>query len=254
MTLHYGTRQWLTAPTALLLIGLLTALPGAVLAERSNTYRAEFLLFQRLSPDLIQEDISTTRLDFLPEYGVPLWVDSGWESRFSDAHDSDADTPNIRKLPTANLRLAPVRDSLERSGRYEVLEFSAWQDDFPHGYQSTPIVIDLEEVFDGERAIKGSIRIERRRYLHVHAQLYDLRPRETDDEIAGDALLVTDPSTDPLTANGPMPLVHGSGVTEALNWEVSTWLREMRRMRSEEVHYLDSPTIGLLVYFHPIDN
>ena len=35
--------------------------------------------------------------------------------------------------------------------------------------------------------------------------------------------------------------------------ELVTWIRETRRMRSEEIHFLDSPTIGVLVYFRPLD-
>lgn len=31
--------------------------------------------------------------------------------------------------------------------------------------------------------------------------------------------------------------------------ELVTWIRETRRMRSEEIHLLDSPTIGVLVFF-----
>ncbi|MEO9588720.1 MAG: CsiV family protein, partial [Marinobacter sp.] len=35
--------------------------------------------------------------------------------------------------------------------------------------------------------------------------------------------------------------------------ELITWIRETRRMRSEEVHFLDSPTIGVLVFFKKIE-
>lgn len=35
--------------------------------------------------------------------------------------------------------------------------------------------------------------------------------------------------------------------------QLLTWLHETRRMRSGKIHYLGSPTIGLLVYFAPIE-
>jgi hypothetical protein len=41
-----------------------------------------------------------------------------------------------------------------------------------------------------------------------------------------------------------------------LNWpraELLTWIRENRRMRSEEVHFLDSPTLGVLIFFKKIE-
>ena len=41
-----------------------------------------------------------------------------------------------------------------------------------------------------------------------------------------------------------------------LNWpraELLTWIRETRRMRSEEVHFLDAPTLGVLIFFKKIE-
>ncbi|MEH6562213.1 MAG: CsiV family protein, partial [Marinobacter sp.] len=35
--------------------------------------------------------------------------------------------------------------------------------------------------------------------------------------------------------------------------ELQTWIRETRRMRSEEIHFLDSPTIGVLVFFRKVE-
>ncbi|MCL1488093.1 MAG: peptidoglycan binding protein CsiV [Marinobacter sp.] len=36
--------------------------------------------------------------------------------------------------------------------------------------------------------------------------------------------------------------------------QLLTWIRETRRMRSSEIHFLDSPTIGVLIYFAKIEN
>ena len=35
--------------------------------------------------------------------------------------------------------------------------------------------------------------------------------------------------------------------------ELITWIRETRRMRSEEIHFIDSPTVGVLVFFRKIE-
>ncbi|MCS5561751.1 MAG: peptidoglycan binding protein CsiV, partial [Marinobacter nauticus] len=35
--------------------------------------------------------------------------------------------------------------------------------------------------------------------------------------------------------------------------ELVTWIRETRRMRSEEIHFIDSPTVGVLVFFKKIE-
>ncbi|TVP57202.1 MAG: hypothetical protein EA349_06885 [Halomonadaceae bacterium] len=247
-------------PPALTLAGLCflilaLCLPAQALA-RSDRYRVELLLFQRTTQGPVQENISHASSDWLPAYGVPLWVDSDWQGNVQDAPEealgSDragvTQRPEIRRLGTDNLRLSPVRDSLRRSGNYEVLSFTAWEDDFPHDYKTAPLAVDLITRFDGERAIRGYIEIERRRFLHVNVQLFDLRPAEKIVSLDGHEPQSTRTEGDNALVVEPMEQLEEA----APAWQTTTWLREMRRMRSEEVHYLDSPSIGVLVYFHPL--
>ena len=45
-------------------------------------------------------------------------------------------------------------------------------------------------------------------------------------------------------------------LVRGINWpraELITWIQETRRMRSEEVHFLDSPTLGVLIFFKKIE-
>jgi|GEM_PF-550392 len=262
-----GNRQARTLARLTVAVLAMTLLAGMANA-RSNTYRVELLLFQRVAPDLMQEDISKQTSDWLPEYGVPLWVDTGWDGRVSDTPDAAVggdgqpmtEAPDISRLPTGNIRLSNIRDALNRSSDYEVLEFTSWRDDFPPGYKTTPLVVDLTERFDGERAIRGYIDIERRRFLHVQANLYDLRPldngTETEADMAVRRAALEETLSSGLEAAGDeegIPLI-SAPLQQEPQWQTTTWLRELRRMRSQEIHYLDSPTIGLIVYFHPIDD
>lgn len=251
------------AGLSLLILAL--CLPAQSMA-RSDRYRVELLLFQRTTAEPVAESISRNANDWLPQYGVPLWVDTDWQGKVQDAPEAAlgidtagvTESPRIERLSTDNLRLSPVRDSLRRSGSYEVLSFTAWEDDFPHGYKTAPLAVDMTSQFNGERAIRGFIEIERRRYLHVNAQLFDLRPADTVVMTAAEDPLQALQQTlqrESATLGGGeervMELI-GQRPEPAPAWSTSTWLRELRRMRSEEVHYLDSPSIGLLVYFHPL--
>lgn len=260
------SRPTLAAPLALTALILTLCLPAQALA-RSDLYRVELLLFERLSPSLVEKSLSSESRNWLPEYGVPLWVDTQWQGNVKDAPEgalgSDrvgvTSNPRIDRLPTEELRLTPVRDSLERSGSYRVLSFTGWENSFPDGYKTAPLVVDLTNTFDGERAIKGFIQIERRRFLHVDAQIYDLRPNDsaTDNRQPSreeTSLQVLQRTLEAEGNNGRqnVELIGPRSESDTPEWQVITWLRELRRMRSEEVHYLDSPTIGLLVYFHPL--
>lgn len=262
------SRPTLAAPLALTALILTLCLPAQALA-RSDLYRVELLLFERLSPSLVEETLESDNRDWLPEYGVPLWVDTQWQGNVKDAPEgalgSDrvgvTSNPRIDRLPTEDLRLTPVRDSLERSGNYRVLSFTAWENSFPDGYKTAPLVVDMTHAFDGERAIKGFIQIERRRFLHVDAQIYDLRPTDSDTDSENrepsreeTSLQVLQRTLEAEGSNGGqnVELIGPRSEGDTPEWQIITWLRELRRMRSEEVHYLDSPTIGLLVYFHPL--
>lgn len=59
---------------------------------------------------------------------------------------------------------------------------------------------------------------------------------------------VTAGNADSLTSETTDQLPAASSMTP----ELLTWIRETRRMRSEEIHYLDSPTIGVLIFFRKI--
>ena len=109
----------------------------------------------------------------------------------------------------------------------------------------------------GERAVEGHIEIDRQRYLHVKVHLNHWQEGERPEPVmvvpeaeaqadeagsneysAGDQ--VAELATRPVAAE-PAPL------------ELITWIRETRRMRSEEIHFIDSPTVGVLVFFRKIE-
>lgn len=96
---------------------------------------------------------------------------------------------------------------------------AGWYQSFPPNYNGEAMQVAVGDWLAeaGHRDIEGQITINRQRYLHVDVELNHWRPSTT--------------------AEGA---------------ELITWIRENRRMRSEEVHYLDSPTIGVLVFFNKV--
>jgi len=149
------------------------------------------------------------------------------------------------------LRGAAAR--LENSGAYRVLMHTAWrQPGFgrnrarPIHLRSGPKLLDQTgaraqgssgtstrstSIAASRAGAEGTVRLYRSRYLHFEADLLYHRP-------AGRA---------------------GAGSTSgtagtAANWQPTLFrLRESRRMRSEEIHYLDHPLFGVLVQAHPFE-
>jgi len=100
------------------------------------------------------------------------------------------------------------------------------------------IVISGGQSVGGHRELEGTIKIHIARYLHLTTDLWLTQgSKETN---------LTWPS---------VPTRPGSSSTKAsynlTSYPVAT-LRERRRMRSKELHYIDHPLMGVLILFTPI--
>lgn len=238
-----GYRQTL----ARLLLLCAVAMPAA----GADVYRVELLLFERLfgEPELLPERYNPNPI---PDSGVPLWVSSDWSAAppsdtntMPEAEGPVERTPKVDALPHSQLRLNNIANALDNDSGYRVLAFTGWQNPFPDGYRTVPLVVDVASTDDSGQRIQGSLQIERRRYLHVEASLFDTHLREPTLDVA--------PIPRVPIASGPAtPLPDYLAPESPAFRETATWLRQNRRMRSEEVHYMDAPTFGLIVYFHPI--
>ena len=236
----------------LLLIVLLAA--GATQALASDLYRVELLLFERKhgEPELESADAPPER----PDHGLPLWVNTGWmpeidgDAALNNESPAILKTPEIVALPQNGLRLGAIASTLRNDSDYRLLALTGWHNELPPGYRTVPLVVDLMAGEDGNHRIRGTLSLERRRYLHVDANLARMTAKKPRFRVA------------PI----PVPQASYPGVgiiQQPLSWDflyptldkqwvTKTWLRELRRMRSEEIHYLDAPTFGMIVYFHPL--
>ncbi|WP_148863215.1 CsiV family protein [Marinobacter fonticola] len=236
----------------------LLSLSGTAFAQ-DNLYRAELVLFERLDAAAsIGEQMQTRRPDANPEVQQQLWV-AGPGGRVSS---------DLSLIPRHELTLTAAAARLENSGRYRVLMASGWVQSFPPDYQGEPMRVSLGNMLDeaGEREVQGYIDIDRLRYLHVTAHLDHWQPVQTTAEpgSAGSAPTSAEATPDSSQASAKNNLDSSSQseggefaagnleTTPRADKELLTWLHETRRMRSEEIHYLDSPSLGLLVYFKPI--
>ena len=245
--------MYLGMTRTLLLIALLAT--GVTQAQASDLYRVELLLFERVhgEPELISADEPPAR----PDHGLPLWVNTGWspESGAVAALDNESRAilkePEIIALPQGALRLGRIARAVRNDGGYRLLALTGWHNELPPGYRSVPLVVDLMAGADGKHRIRGSLSLERRRYLHVDANLARMKAVEPEFRVAPIPLpRLTYPGVGVVQRTIPSnDFLYPETPTK---WVTETWLRELRRMRSEEIHYLDAPTFGMIVYFHPL--
>ena len=221
-------------------------------------YRAELVILERLvEPASIEEKMANRDVAPTVDAGQILWMDN----------ESGNRTTDLDLIDTENLHLSSAVNRLKRSGNYRVLATAGWYEAFPPDHDTGPMKVALGQWLDGaqRREIEGYIRIDRQRYLHVGVHLNHWQ----DDEAALEEAQASTP-TEPANASGSdnkpqddtqdrtnqVAQAAASALAPAalppVKPELLTWIRETRRMRSGEIHFIDSPTVGVLVYFEPI--
>lgn len=263
--------RWYQVATRATLAALLLALSALASAQQAASpagqtipddyYRAEFVILKRIvPPEAVNEKMADREVEPTPETGQVLWA---------VGEDGTART-TLKLAPRNELHLASAAERLERSGRYRVLATAGWYEAFPPDYQGEALRVAVGDWLEGAntRAVEGTITIDRQRYLHVNVHLNHWQLAKTTDSAAPEA----DPATssgaveaptaaaetgetgqspDPAAEPAATPMM--SAFAEPAPLELVTWIRETRRMRSEEVHFLDSPTLGVLIFFKKIE-
>jgi len=126
--------------------------------------------------------------------------------------------------PSGTFLLASEDGRLQRSNAYRVVFHRAWIQPVPDRDQLRPMLIQIRERPDAAPRIEGILGITRGRYLHLDARLW--YAVDTTSTASADPAIVEQPAY--------------------------MELREQRRMRSGELHYLDHPKLGILARVDPI--
>ena len=239
--------------------------PEGALPEEipEHYYRAELVILERMmDPALVEEKMAGKQVEPPVSSDTNLWVEGENNTRSTD----------LELVDTSELHLNQAVQRLERSGNYQVLAAAGWYQDFPPDYDSGPMRVTMGDWLEAadQREVDGYISIERRRYLHVgvhlnHWQVTEEALQEAQAQTEANAA-DTGPTRDMATGTPagqsqptednpaqPNPTTVPADSAMPVNPELVTWIRETRRMRSGEIHFIDSPTIGVLVYFEPIE-
>lgn len=136
-------------------------------------------------------------------------------------------------------RYAPVRPGfsyearkLERSGEHRILFHEAWKMHVVGRDRSIPILFQGGDQFGSRPELQGKILVSVGRYLHVNLDAYLTQFQKVDHD--GDQL----PAAPDAQPSGPQPLFRAIS---------SAHLQQTRRMRSNEIHYIDSPYFGAMI-------
>lgn len=172
-------------------------------------------------------------------------------------------------------------NAMNRSGQYRVLFHEAWRQPVTELDDSPALLIQGGDAFDSHTELEGSITLSVSRYLHLHTRLWftEFEPNYGQPPGAWPEL--------PRRPDAPQPELDKP---EEDSWSTPSWgdewqsntgnawdmslnttsslpdflgddyvprrivtMNQQRRMRSEELHYLDHPIIGLLIRVTPYE-
>lgn len=114
-------------------------------------------------------------------------------------------------LPAAKMKLTAIEDSMRRSRAYQPVAHIGWTQ--PGFARNSAKYLSVESLAPGSSGLQGQIALSRGRYLHLTLDLV------LDSSAAGDGQRYV--------------------------------LRQTRRMRSNERHYIDSPKFGVIAVITP---
>ena len=165
-------------------------------------------------------------------------------------------------LPDEELQLTHTVRKISRRNNFRKLFHHAWRQPAATRKDSPHIIITGGDKFDNHFELEGTIQLGVERYLHITTDLWL-------SSFVGNAGLERDlwstlpkrPETNPQStpsnaiANEFDPVQHSFLALFGNQYSVdrTVTLRQTRRMRSGELHYIDHPLIGLLVKVTPYE-
>lgn len=188
------------------------------LASASELYKVELLVFAN-------ENSLSTDEEFWPDF-TPVDTSGAIFPRNWDGYPLEA----FEELPRNDLRLSGDATRLARSGSHRVLYHGGWLQAIGGPSQARSVRIKAST---DSYELDGSISIYRNRYLHAQPNL----------QLSSHALVPQRVSAEQ-TDQTAMPS----------EYRPRAWmLQDARRMRSDEIHYIDHPHMGILMVIRPVE-
>lgn len=248
---------------------LIIALSQSTLAQNEGRwYTVELLIFKRLglTPDQIENWRSDIELDY-PEFTYLIANEEGENS--------------FKKLETENLKLSNYSRALRRKEDYQVLFHKSWNQQMQNKLESPAIAVSGGELIGNNRELSGYIKIYVARYLHLISNLWLITDNDPIELFQADDIEAYDDTAIEIWPRIPKsPVLVTKAISETTapqkdkislisaesslfddelvrlnnfnNYPVAT-LRTHRRMRSNELHYLDHPLMGILVFITSLE-
>lgn len=150
-----------------------------------------------------------------------------------------------------DIRLVRTAAALERSDDYRLLFHAAWQMPVVGEDRTLPLLLEAGDYYGDQPELMGQLRLSVARYLHLETDLYlhQFIPLDQDDpssplsQLRQSSFGLQEGASQDKGQDGELIRL----VEQQYQIEQSAQMQQRRRMRSGELHFIDSPYLGLLV-------
>ena len=227
-----------------IIISLLCLLTSMSHAAQAPLYRFELIIFEYTNSQYSDTETWPTRTGE-PDYSNVLYYITSNAYKAGSAVNSRGYT--FKLLKPGQLILKKEASAIKRSSSRKLLLHTGWIQNMHSEKKARPIAIKIGKTYTSldrgipggtsiysdyqtpvstpvsNKQIEGSIKISISRYLHVWSDLLFRRPNNNTS-------------------------TNSSEYTDIQAFRY----RDHRRMRSKELHYIDNPSFGMLIYALPV--
>lgn len=205
-------------------------------------------------------------------------VDEDWRNTIELAYPANsrylqnANSGNLSILPPNRLRLGGYKNTLRKKENHKILYHKVWRQRMQGKNSAPSIVINGGDLKGDNKELEGSIKIHIARYLHLTTDLWlttdgHQASGQTSESFMWPAI---PPRPGTVATNSRQAADNtqdnNQAATQANNFDSNlanlnyraqsnspiTVMRERRKMRSKQVHYIDHPLIGMFILIRPI--
>lgn len=219
--------------SGVLLLSLLGA-NGVLANPNERNYKVEILVFAQEPGDGTTEIPGPAKV-FTPVTSPALLL--GKTPAWKELISSGTKIFNSKDL---NPELTRQAAALEKNSNYRLLVHQAWDMHIVGADRSVPILIEGGDYYGKTPELQGILYLNVARYLHLETDLFLHNFNKLNAE---------NPDLDINTPNFNSEEVSDLSTNHAGNFQIksSAGMHQKRRMRSSELHFIDSPYLGLLI-------
>jgi hypothetical protein len=207
------------------------------LEQTTKWYQIEYIIFEHLKTD-----------DHILRYeDTPYPLKTNKQFSYVTTNTHPASSYQYTQLSENKMDLTSAIQKLKRSREVKVLDTHSWQQPLNEDSRTPPIKINTK--VSQQRTLFGELQLRKSRYTHAEFKLYLTNSFSVPYRDIKDWFLEKDTKWKLIdlliAAPEDLPFIETIGQSEI--YQNIRYLKESRRIKEGEIHYIDHPIIGVII-------